>query len=74
MKKFLILLVMLAGALTLRAQDADSLKFDQVHLGALLQANYAGEAMYSQNPPCPPTPAPGWRSAASWTICSRAGC
>lgn len=46
MKKLSLLLLLLAGALTLRAQDADSLKFDQVHLGVLLQANYAGEAMY----------------------------
>ena len=47
MKKItLLLMLVLTGTLSLRAQDADSLKFDQVHLGALLQANYAGEAMY----------------------------
>lgn len=47
MKKItLLLMLVLTGTLSLRAQDADSLKFDQVHLGLLLQANYAGEAMY----------------------------
>lgn len=30
----------------LRAQDADSLKFKQVHIGVLLQGNYSGESMY----------------------------
>ena len=46
-KSLLLLLLALTGALSLHAQDADSLKFDQVHLGLLLQANYAGEAMYT---------------------------
>jgi len=47
MKKYILFILLgLACAQTLRAQDADSLKFQPTHIGVLLQANYAGESMY----------------------------
>lgn len=47
MKKFTLILLTIALSMTsLRAQDADSLKFRTVSLGALVQANFAGEDMY----------------------------
>ena len=47
MKKALLFLLTATVCLTaLHAQDADSLKFKPVTLGALLQANFAGEDMY----------------------------
>ena len=47
MRKILLFLLTTTVCLTaLHAQDADSLKFKPVTLGALLQANFAGEDMY----------------------------
>ena len=43
---FLFILLGLACAQTLRAQDADSLKIKPVSVGVILQGNYAGESMY----------------------------
>ena len=43
---FLFILLGLACAQTLRAQDADSLKIKPVSVGVIFQANYAGESMY----------------------------
>jgi len=42
----LFILLGLACVQTLHAQDADSLKYKQVHIGVLLQGNYSGESMY----------------------------
>lgn len=47
MKRYTLLILLgLFCAHTLLAQDADSLKFKQVHIGLLLQGNIAGESMY----------------------------
>ncbi|MCR4823731.1 MAG: outer membrane beta-barrel protein [Bacteroidales bacterium] len=46
MKRLTLILFAVAAALTVHAQDADSLKIDPVSLGVLVQANYAGESMY----------------------------
>lgn len=47
MKKILLIFLSLTLCLTtLRAQDADSLKFRVVSLGVLAQGNYAGEDMF----------------------------
>jgi len=47
MKKFsLLLLLGFLSTLPLCAQDADSLKFDPVDIGVLMQANFSGESMY----------------------------
>lgn len=46
MKRLTLILLCMAAALTVHAQDADSLKIDPVSIGVLLQANYAGEHMY----------------------------
>ena len=47
MKRLIPLILLgLICAQPLRAQDADSLKFKQVHIGVLLQGNYSGESMY----------------------------
>jgi len=47
MKKISLIILTIALSLTsLHAQDADSLKFRTVRLGALVQANFAGEDMY----------------------------
>ena len=43
---FLFILLGLACAQTLRAQDADSLKIKPVSVGVILQGNFAGESMY----------------------------
>ena len=51
MKRLIPLILLgLICAQPLRAQDADSLKFKQVHIGVLLQGNYSGESMYIASP------------------------
>ncbi|MCR4860144.1 MAG: outer membrane beta-barrel protein [Bacteroidales bacterium] len=43
---FTLLLMISAASFTLRAQDADSLRFQTVSLGVLLQGNVSGERMH----------------------------